>query len=339
VTTVRTTASVEPYADLNLKRWIDEGKILGPKMHVTGPYLEGRGNFRLAVPELTGPEDARKTVEFWAARGVTSFKAFMHITRAELAAALQAAHERGLKVTGHLCSVTFHEAAKLGIDNVEHGFAVATEFDPDKQPDVCPVSYTKAQAVVWKLSPESPRIQDLFRTLISRNVAVTSTLVPFDPALQVPERVLDVLSPQSQAGCLRQRIQSGPRAGEFQRETQLEVAFVRAGGTLLAGPDPTGIGCTVAGFGDHRQLELMVQGGFTPVEAIQIATLNGARYLGEQDRIGSLVPGKQADLIVVRGDPSARIDDIEHVELVFKDGIGYDSAKLIESVRGLVGLR
>ena len=104
-----------PYADLNLKTWIDAGKIPGPKIHVTGPYLEGAGNFRLPVHELSGREDARRTVEFWADQGATSFKAFVHIPQAELASVIDLAHRRGLKVTGHLCSVTYHEAAALGI--------------------------------------------------------------------------------------------------------------------------------------------------------------------------------------------------------------------------------
>jgi imidazolonepropionase-like amidohydrolase len=118
-----------------------------------------------------------------------------------------------------------------------------------------------------------------------------------------------------------------------------EVAFVRAGGLLLAGPDPTGNGGVLPEFGDQREIELLVEAGFTPVEAIQIATENGAIYLGQQSRIGSLAPGKQADLILIKGDPSKHIDEIENVETVFKAGIGYDSAKLIESVRGQVGIR
>ena len=113
----------------------------------------------------------------------------------------------------------------------------------------------------------------------------------------------------------------------------------QAGGTLPAGPDPTGIGGVVAGFGDQREVELLVEAGFTPLEAIHIATENGARFLQEEDRIGTLAPGKRADLVVVRGDPSSKIADIEAVEIVFKDGVGYDPAKLLHSVRGLVGLR
>jgi len=342
VTSLRTTASVEPYADLNLKNWIDAGKIPGPKIHVTGPYLEGEGNFRLPVHELLGPEDARQTVEFWADQGVTSFKAFVHITTGELRAVIDGAHKRGLKVTGHLCSITYHEAAELGIDNIEHGFALATDFNSEKKPDICPPTTEQSRAAFLALTPDSPQVRDLFQTLIHHHVAITSTLPVLEayssdrPPLQ--QRILDVLSPQAQAGYLSQRLlQLASRS--LKKEMELERAFVKAGGTLLAGPDPTGIGGVVAGFGDQREVELLVEAGFTPVEAIHIATQNGAQFLHEDDRIGTLAPGKVADLVIVRGDPSSKISDIENVEIVFKDGVGYDSVKLIDSVRGLVGLR
>ena len=342
VTSLRTTASVDPYADLNLKTWIDEGKIPGPKIHVTSPYMEGKGNFRLQVHELKGPEDARKTAEFWADQGVTSFKAFMHIRRDELKEVIGVAHKRGLTVTGHLCSVTYREAVQLGIDDLEHGFAMDSGWDPAKKPDTCPPPSVAKDTVLANLTPESPQLRELFQILIQHHVAVTSTLPVGEayssdrPPLQ--QRVLDVLSPQAQAGYLAQRIMQPP-LGALMKEVEREHAFFKAGGLLLAGPDPTGIGGVVAGFGDQRQIELMVEGGFTPVEAIQVVTQNGAHFLREDDRIGTLAPGKLADLVVVRGDPSSKISDIENVEVVFKDGIGYDSAKLIASVRGLVGLR
>jgi hypothetical protein len=342
VTSLRTAASVEPYADLNLKSWIDAGKIPGPKIHVTGPYLEGAGNFRLPVHELTGPDDARKQVEFWADQGVTSFKAFMHITSAELAAAVNAAHKRGLKVTGHLCSISFREAAELGIDDIEHGFILDTGFIPAKKPDSCP-SGEERIAVFRTLNPDSDPVQGLFRTLIQHHVAITSTLAGIEPYMSaqapVQQRVLDVMSPQAQSGYLTQRLEYGRQPEILRKEMELEHAFVQAGGFLLAGPDPTGIGGTVAGFGDQRQVELLVEAGFTPLEAIHIATSNGAQFLGELDTIGTIAVGKRADLVVIRGDPATKISDIENVEIVFKNGIGYDSAKLINSVRGQVGLR
>jgi hypothetical protein len=130
-----------------------------------------------------------------------------------------------------------------------------------------------------------------------------------------------------------------PMTSLMRKEMDFEVAFAKAGGLLLAGPDPTGNGGVLPGFGDQREIELLVEAGFTPVQAIQIGTENGAIYLGQRDRIGTLAPGKQADLVLIKGDPSTNIADIENVETVFKAGVGYDSKKLIDSVRGQVGIR
>ena len=130
VTTMRTTGSVETYTDLALKREIDAGHLVGPHLDVTGPYLEGPGSFFIQNHAISSPDDARKEVAFWADQGVTSFKAYMNLTRAELGAAIKEAHRRGLKLTGHLCSVTYPEAVALGIDDLEHGFFVNTQLDP-----------------------------------------------------------------------------------------------------------------------------------------------------------------------------------------------------------------
>ena len=118
----------------------------------------------------------------------------------------------------------------------------------------------------------------------------------------------------------------------------MEVAFVRAGGQLLVGTDPTGGGGVVAGFSNQRALELLVESGFTPLEAIRIGTWNGAMFLGRANRAGSIAVGKDADLVVIAGNPATNIADVRKVQIVFKQGIGYDPAKLIESVRGKVGL-
>src|ERR1043166_5472211 len=138
VTTIRTTGSVQPYLDLEIKKLIDTGRLIGPKMHITAPYLEGPGSFTPVMHTLTGADDARKMVNFWADQGADSFKAYMNITRDELRAAVEEAHKRGLKVTGHLCSIGYKEAAEIGIDDLEHGLLADSEFVPNKQPDKCP---------------------------------------------------------------------------------------------------------------------------------------------------------------------------------------------------------
>jgi imidazolonepropionase-like amidohydrolase len=344
VTTIRTTGSMEPYTDLNLKRMIDEGKVPGPKIHATGPYLEGAPTIAPQMHELRDAEDARRTVEFWADQGATSFKAYMHITRAELKAAVETSHKRGLKITGHLCAVTYREAAEIGIDDLEHGFFAATDFVPDKKPDVCPDMDLESLAAI---DPDGPAATGLIRSLVEHHVAITSTLAVFeglrDPAL--PARVWRLLAPEAAATTLmiRNRMFASPQAAmharAYAKDLALERAFVKAGGLLLAGADPTGGGGILAGLADQRQVELLVDAGFTSLEAIHIATENGARYLGEEKTIGTIAVGKQADLVVVRGDPSTKIADIENVELVFKDGVGHDPEKLIAPVRGRVGLQ
>jgi imidazolonepropionase-like amidohydrolase len=354
VTTIRTTGSVAPYTDLEIKRLIDSGRMIGPKMYVTAPYLEGRGSFTPVMHELTGPDDARRMVNYWADLGATSFKAYMNITRDELRAAVEEAHKRGLKVTGHLCSIGFREAAEIGIDNLEHGLMVDSEFVANKQPDQCPPG-SAVSASLRQLDLNGASALETIRTLVAKNVAITSTLPVFEAAgapltqtgigaasALLNPRVLNVMSTDARVRYLqaRARVSSESNYAPLLRKVMdFERAFVKAGGLLIAGLDPTGNGGIVAGFGDLREVELLVEAGFTPPEAIKIASLNGAKFLGEDERIGSIAPGKQADLIVVKGNPAANINDIEKVEIVFKDGVGYDSEKLIQSVQGLVGIR
>src|SRR5215831_11198916 len=349
VTTIRTTGSMEPYTDLEIKKAVEAGKTPGPKINATGPYLEGEEKplFLLQLHGLTGSDDATRTVEYWVAEGARSFKVYNYLTRAELKAVVEAAHKHGIKVTGHLCSIGFREAAEIGIDDLEHGLTVDTEFHPDKKPDVCPPP-NQAVAAAAKLEVTSEPIQTTIKMMVEKHVALTSTLPVFEQFVasrpNVPQKALDTLSEEAAKAYHANRervgkIPQSPWPTMFQREMEFERAFVKAGGTLLGGLDPTGIGGVVAGFGDLREVELLVEAGFTPPEAIRIASFNGAKFLGEDARIGSIAVGKQADLMVVKGNPAANIGEIEKVEIVFKDGVGYDSEKLIQSVQGLVGIR
>ncbi len=354
VTTIRTTGSFEPYTDLEIKKSIDAGKMIGPNMNVTGPYLEAEPLPRIQIHKLTGPDDARAMVDYWAGEGVSSFKAYADITRAELQAAINAAHRHGLTITGHLCSIGFREAAGMGIDGLEHGLFVDTEFAANKQPDTCP---EPGEATAADLEIGSEPIQGMIRDLVEHHVAITLTLPVWEeflpPHQDPPQRVLRALSEDARkayaaksAWFLREsQDQHSSSFARFRRyttmlrkEMEFERAFAAAGGLLLAGPDGV-VGADIAGFGDQREIELLVEAGFTPVEAIEISSLNGAKFLRQADRIGSLAPGKQADIVLVKGDPATSIHDIENVELVFKDGAGYDSKKLIESVTGQVGIR
>jgi imidazolonepropionase-like amidohydrolase len=349
VTTARTAGSMEPYTDLSLKKLIDAGEKPGPKLRITGPYIGDLLSLAPQLHTLADAEDAGRTVDYWAAEGVTSFKAYMGIKPDELKVAIDHAHAKGLKVTGHLCAVGFTEAAALGIDNLEHGIVVDTEFFPGKKPSICPAKEA-AEDFAKNVDIEGAPVQSMIRDLVSHHVAVTSTLAVFEitvpnrPALRKMLRAKDALSPQGWSTYLRVRSgiaeENNPSSAvSLKKEMQFERDFVKAGGLLLAGCDPTSFGGVLPGFGDQRGIELLVDAGFTPVEAIHIATQNGAKFLGESESIGSIAAGKAADLVVLSGNPAQNIDDIENVQLVFKDGVGFDPVKLIQSVQGLVGQR
>ncbi len=350
VTTMRTTGSIEPYTDLNIRRMVDAFQIPGPHIDVTGPYLEGKDTFFPQMAVLDEREHARKTVAFWSGEGATSFKAYMNIKADVLAAAIDEAHKHGTKLTGHLCSVDYRQATAMGIDNLEHGPVFTdTEFVPNRKPDQCP---SGAQiAASWdKLDIASAPVQALIRDLVAHKVAITSTLPVFEAMIAtrplLSHKQMAMMSAESLRSHLAARAATATTPARsaliesaLKKEMAFELAFVRAGGLLLAGPDPTGNGGTLPGFGDQRGLQLLVEAGFTPEQAIQIATANGARFMGRLDRIGTIEAGKQADLVVLNGDPTRRIADVENVEMVFKDGYGYDAAKLNASVRGMVGIR
>lgn len=351
VTTARTAGSVEPYADIQLKKSIDEGKLPGPKLRLTAPYLEGAPTLGPQLYELRDAADAGRLVDYWATEGATSFKAYMHITPDELKAAIDHAHAKGLKITGHLCSIGFTEAADMGIDNLEHGFVVDTEFFSGKKEGVCPGQRGPMMEMAKSLDVESAPVQKMIQDLVAHQVAVTSTLAIFESfvagraPLEFEMEQKSSMSSQSWSHVLETRAgiaengDKSPWAILLKKEMQFERDFVKAGGLLMAGCDPTGFGGILAGFGDQRNLELLVEAGFTPVEAIHIATENGAQWMGEGTSIGTIARGKAADIVVVDGNPAEKISDVEKVETVFKDGIGYDPAKLRASVQGLAGIR
>jgi imidazolonepropionase-like amidohydrolase len=340
VTTIRTAGALTLSTDQAVKQSVDKGELAGPKIHLTSPYINRRAG------DLVDPQKITNLINEWADQGITWLKVYENINGGELRTIVDAAHKRGLKVTGHLCAAGFTEAAQAGIDNLEHGLAMDTEFFSHKKAGECPkrADYLPELA---HIDIKSEPVQGIIRELVNRRVAVTSTLAVLEAFVEekfeLDPRMQDVLSEDAFAAC-RTRLAAGkadPRWSKLwdvvlKKEMQFEHEFVKAGGLLMTGVDPTGWGGVVAGFGDQRGVELLVEAGFSPVEAIRIATLNGATFLGEDT--GTLASGKQADVVIVRGNPAANIRDIRNVQLVFKDGVGYNPAKLISSVRGLVGV-
>ena len=348
VTTMRTAGSIDLSGDIAVKRAIDSGRQPGPDIVLTAPYLEGQPPLFSQMHPLANPDEARRAVDAAAAQGVTWFKAYMHITPEELQAAIDEAHSKGLKVTGHLCSVGFTDAADMGIDGLEHGILVDTEFFPGKQPGVCPENNVAIADLVKRVDVDSPAVQAVIQHLIEHHVTITSTLAVDEDFGGDPQPMSGLEGREQRALCWRCWMEyltirrfvlpKVAFANLSTKQMRFEREFAGAGGMLVAGSDPTGDGGTVAGYADQREIELLVRAGFSPVEAIHIATQNGAEVLAQRDRIGSIAKGKQADLVVVTGDPSTNISDIRNVDLVFRKGIGYSSAKLFGATKGLVGV-
>ncbi|HKO61941.1 MAG TPA: amidohydrolase family protein [Pyrinomonadaceae bacterium] len=353
VTTIRTAGTFDLDDEVNTKRAIDSGRVPGPKIHLSSPYINYAHGKSLDVTLFN------QKLEEWTAAGVATLKVYTNVGRDDLAQVIQTAHGRGLKVTGHLCATGFRDAAIAGIDNLEHGLLVDTEFYSGKQNNQCAERRDVFPELV-RLDVNGPEVRAMIKELVDRKVAITSTLAIFEiftgDQFQLDPRMQQVLTPAAYESCLAQMAhdRADPRWASFwqpllKKEMEFEREFVRAGGLLMAGVDPTGWGGVVAGFGDQRQLELLVQAGFSPEEAIRIYTRNGAEFLARPvgasanqnnpANFGTLEVGKQADIVIIQGDPRREISQIRNVVIVFKDGVGFDPAKLIDSVVGEVGRR
>jgi len=341
-TTIRTAGSVEGQTDLNIKKAIDKGQMPGPDIDVTAPYIEREF---LPIPEvqfIRSSEEAAEDVNYWIAKGCTSFKVYMDITKDDLKAVVTLAHQHNLKVTGHLCSLTYREAAELGIDNLEHGFIPSSDFVTGKKENVC--AFGSVTPSLKKLDVNSPAMKDLMKFLIEKKVTITSTLPVFEPNTgreMIPGGGDAPLAPQVKEAVEKNYNAAGNDSSDaalFKKEMTWEKQFVELGGKLMAGVDPTGAGRTIPGYADRHVLELLVEAGFSLPMAVKICSLNAAEYLGRDKEIGSIEEGKRADLVLIDGDIQKDIHAVRNTEIVFKNGVGYDSKKIFESVKGMVGL-
>lgn len=343
VTMMRTAGSIMPQADVSIKQWINQGKIPGPKMDVTSPHMDREGLPIVEFFTFENKEQAKNQVEFYADMGVTSIKVYNFINREDLKVIVEAAHERNMKVTGHLCSITYREAADIGIDNIEHGFGSCPDFLADKEPDECNPFMTSS---LLQVDPKSELVEDLINHLVKKNVALTTTINVWDPYTNrevVPGGGLKALAPLAKEKVYERWVSKQGKDSidyaVFNKLKILDKKFSDAGGLLVAGTDPTYDGRIVPGYANMRLLEILVEMGFTTQEAVKICTLNGAKYLELEETIGTIEAGKIADLIILEENIKDNVTAIRSKKIVFKNGIGYNSEKLFKAAEGLVGIR
>jgi hypothetical protein len=338
VTTAMSAGSMLPYQELNMARAVNAGRLPGPRFY-PGPYLDGDRTRSGNAKALATPRRPRTCP--LARRGVR------WVSAREISRQMLGSGPLGTRVNeGHRASLLrdLREAAALGIDALQHGFITNSDYVPGKQPDVCPPENMRVQTDV---DVGSDAVQASIKALAKTKAAVVSTLAVYETFS--PERFkLDTAAMAMLDPDVRREVEANyaniRRGGLIVSQKLLssmmrwERDFVAAGGLLGAGSDPWGTGF-LPGFGNIRNYEVLVEAGFPPAQAIQILTLNGAKILGMEREVGAVTAGRQADLVIVRGDPTTTPRDLYNVTTVFRAGVGYDSAKLRTAALGLVGVR
>ena len=331
VTTARTAGAEAPQIDLNLRERLDAGRAPGPRLSVTGAYLNGASGGFLGDTVTRTPEQARAAVAYWGSLGASSIKVYSAIAPEVLQAAVEEANRRGMHVAGHLGEISCTEAASAGIHTIEHSLtSCATDL-----------GVTPETMGTFRYRPEDPRARRLIAMLVERDVvlvATPTTTAPYDPT---PEE-LAMLNPEQ-----RERYEAlvrdppaylpSPAAMTSWNAAHraFERDFVAAGGRLLIGGDASDFG-VVPGYANHRAMIALAEAGFTPLQVIRFATSDAAAFLGFADR-GIVAPGKVADLLIVEGAPDRRLADIRNVRTVFRGGLAYDPARLRQAATGQLG--
>lgn len=343
VTTIRTVGAASPLADLAMAEAADVGVAAAPRVSTSSPYVSGPGDAPVMV-QPSSEDEARTFVRRWAEIGVGWIKLYRRVEPEIARAVIEEAHAHGLRVAGHLCSLTFAEAAEMGIDTIEHGLVSASDFVVGKPDGECVPGSVQAMADV---DPDGAAAQAVYRALIENGTALVSTAAivetRYPHRYQGEERVVRYLAPafreayDARQSLLAEEAATAAPDGAFANALRFERAFYEAGGLLAAGLDPGRH--NLPGFGDQRNYALFLEAGFSPEEAVQVMTLNGAIVIGRQAELGSVEPSKRADLVLLDGVLSSDPSAITRPVLVFQGGQAFSPERLLSGLEGRVGLQ
>lgn len=340
ITTVQTCGAASPYKELELSQRIANAKAIGPDIIPSAPFITGKGgNPNMIIPR--NDRHLRDTIQHWLNQGIKWFKVYRNITPDYLKIVIDEAHKNNAKVRGHLCSVTFEEATKLGIDGIEHGLNSTSDFRTNKEDGICGGGRQYLDNIII----DSPKVKELQRTMINNAVVLTSTLSIFEASIPnrayADDRSLQVMSPYLKNQYIERRktfdeqLNDQTRNSRLKRIMQFEYQYFKMGGLLCAGVDAGRH--VLPGFGDQRNYELLIEAGFSVEEAIQIMTGNGAQALERSD-IGTIQIGKRADFIILDGNLPEDASVIKNVETVFKNGVGFNPEKILSETKGKLGI-
>ena len=339
VTTVFSPGDFDPEGTVAFRESVKRGEAIGPRVLTAGPYFDHRPSHLDWIRGVNSADEARQLFDAWKGR-IDGVKVYTSIQEPELVAVIGSAHEAGLRVVGHLDSVTATRAIELGIDGLEHGIFTMSEL-AGPFPGWFPT--TPWLAKLAALDVDAPPMKPLIASIVERHVVIDPTTVTFQELLPdfvavapdwkrftAPESVKPI---DDLFAMLRQEAsKQGPQwlealHGALRKQNQFVKAVHDRGGIVVTGTDPVGVNL-VPGYALHRELRNLVEAGFTPLEAIKAATQDAARALRRDAEIGTIAPGKVADLVVVGGDPAHAIDDVGRTEIVIAGGVRHDPAEL-----------
>lgn len=340
VTTIQTCGAASPVEELNLANQIAEGSKIGPDIVPSAPFITGEGgNPNMIIPR--NEKHLRDTMQYWMKKGIKWFKVYRNTRPEDLKIIIDEAHRNNAKVRGHLCSVTFEEATKMGIDGIEHGLNSASDFRTHKEAGIC----NGGREYMDELLIAGPEVRKLQQLMIDNEVMLTSTLSIYEASVPnrayADDRTLETMSPyllrtyQERRKQFDEEVRDLTREGRLKRIMQFEYQFHKMGGLLCSGVDAGRH--VLPGFGDQRNYELLREAGFTTEEAVQIMTGNGAKALERSD-IGTVQQSKRADFVVLDGNLEEDPTIIKKVETVFKKGVGYTPEQLLKDTKGKFGL-
>ncbi|GAA0749797.1 amidohydrolase family protein [Gaetbulibacter jejuensis] len=340
VTTIQTCGAASPYKELELSKRIEKGEQIGPDIIPSAPFITGQGgNPNMIIPRDT--EHLKDTMQYWLDQGVKWFKVYRNTNPDDLKTIIEIAHKNGAKVRGHLCSVTFEEATKLGIDAIEHGLNSTSDFRSNKDYGQC----NGGREYMDELIIDDPDVKRLQQLMIDNKVLLTSTLSIYEASIPnrayADKRTIKAMSPFLRNQYNETRISFDRKVKDVLRENRLklimqfEYQYYKMGGLLCAGVDAGRH--VLPGFGDQRNYQLLIEAGFSTEETIQIMTGNGAKALGRND-IGTIQIDKRANFVILDGNLDKDATVIKNTETVFKEGVGYNPKKILEGITGKFGI-
>ena len=316
---------------------INSGQGVGPRLLLAG-IVDGSGPIALGVARVDTPEQAREWVRRYHDAGFDQIKIYSSVKKENLEVVAAEAHKLGMTVTGHIPEgMTGFDGVNAGMDQINHIGYVASMMDPGISGRGIRVDPQQRLEALRNFDPDSEQSVKALQFLKAHNTVIDPTLTVLEMFMRTGKKPLESFEPgvAKVAPALATQLRNvgpGPAVAEmgearFAVYVKTVTALHRAGIPIVVGTDQT-----VPGHSVHREMELYVEAGFTPMEALQAATIVPARAMRVDKELGTIEPRKKADLVILGANPLENISNIRRTESVVQGGVVYDCAALWQSV-------